>query len=171
MQLCVSVWVFSPCFKYTCIYLLCVERLQGPYAGGVGGSLSSVPWGPCPWAEPCEISFLGRAQALGRSERCGASPGRASGPLLLQAWGWASPQNHFQLKRSGNGWTRAKIKGLLGCRCGESRAVRGSRKVRQGWCEAGGTRDPREMLWVLFGPSDARGKPLAVAAGGSSVQC
>lgn len=51
-----------------------------------------------------------------------------------------------------------KIRAALGCQCGECRAVRGSRRVRQGWCEAAGARG-------CSGWADGEGKPLAVAAG------
>lgn len=93
---------------------------------------------------------------------------RGSGPL---------PKNHFQLKRSGNGWTRPKIKAVLGCSCGESRAVpgvRGSGGVRQGCPRVRVRLVEQGMLRVLCGPSGAEGKPLAVgyrAGGGRTVQC
>lgn len=49
--LCFSLVFFPSLSMYVCIYLCCSVlkgRRQDPCAGGVGGSLSSVPWGALP---------------------------------------------------------------------------------------------------------------------------
>lgn len=90
------------------------------------------------------------------------------GLLLAELQGWASPQNHFQLKRSGNGWTRPRIKTVLGCGCGESRAVPGMGGrggVRQG-CPQGWWHPKRCSVSLLLRGSPGCG---CRAAGGSSA--
>lgn len=160
MQLYVSVCFFLS-FKSTCIYLccfkVCVERPQAGslcWGGGwqpplclVGGPAHGLSPGKCHfWAELEPRSCWEAVSVVGLllAELHGCSTcRRGPGPL---------PKNHFQLKRSGNGWTRPKVKAVLGCRSGESRAgpgVRGSSEVRQGCPQDWWSQGPKEMLWVL----------------------
>ncbi|RLV82425.1 hypothetical protein DV515_00016661 [Chloebia gouldiae] len=118
---------------------------QDPRAGVEGGSLFC----PAHGLSPEKFHFWAELKP------------RSCWEAVSVAWVWASPQNHFQLKCSGNGWTRPKMKAVLGCRCGGSRAQEGQAGLSPGLVARWWSQDPKRCS----GCSDDEGKPLAVGPG------